>query len=488
MTRISEGTTFKRCGCADPATGKRLGAACPKLKRRNGSWNPGHGSWAYQIELPPASPGKRRQARRTGLASHEAAAAALERIRALLELAEDDYTRTQIADLIQRIHRTRAPLPQVEEVRARLLGGAVTDEVPTVGEWLHSWVASADIAASTRRSYRQHIRTHLEPHLGPIPLDKLRLVHIQACFDALEERNAHIRACRASDDEKTRASVRGQRIASPATQHRIRATLRRALNVAISRPDLPITLNPAAHLVLPSCPRQRPLVWTRERVQRWRRSGEVPGPVMVWTPEQTRTFLERARRDRLYALFHLIAFKGLRRGEAVGLPWSNTRLEDQAIDIRTQIVQLGWETTESTPKSEAGQRTITLDAETTRVLKRWRRRQNRERLAAGPYYCDTGLAFTHPDGSALHPAQVTLLFQRLQQEADLPPVRLHDLRHGAASLSLAAGVDVKIVSAELGHATTTFTQDVYQSVFPQVARQAAEATADLITGRSAHQA
>jgi integrase len=62
----------------------------------------------------------------------------------------------------------------------------------------------------------------------------------------------------------------------------------------------------------------------------------------------------------------------------------------------------------------------------------------------------------------------------------LPPIGLYGLRHGAASLSLAAGVDVKVVSAELGHATTHFTQDTYQSVFPEVARAAAEATAALV--------
>ncbi|MDT0300838.1 tyrosine-type recombinase/integrase [Streptomonospora wellingtoniae] len=281
-----------------------------------------------------------------------------------------------------------------------------------------------------------------------------------------------------------RTSVRGMRVAGTASKHRFKATLRRALNVAISRPDLPITTNPAAHLALPSSRRPRPMVWTAERVKQWRRTGEVPSAVMVWTPEQTRTFLDRAKRDRLYALFHLIAFKGPRRGEAVGLPWSNTRLDEHAVDIRTQIVQLGWGTVTTTPKSDAGERTITLDAETVRVLREWRRCQKRERLAAGPHWQESGLVFTHPDGSALHPAQVTLLFQQLAQEAQLPPVRLHDLRHGAASMSLAAGVDIKVVSAELGHATTGFTQDTYQSVFPQVARQAAEATANLISGKT----
>jgi integrase len=176
--------------------------------------------------------------------------------------------------------------------------------------------------------------------------------------------------------------------------------------------------------------------------------------------------------------------KGLRRGEAVGLPWPQTRLGDRAIDVRFQSVQLGWEVITSAPKSLAGQRTITLDAGTAQVLRAWRTKQNAERLAAGEDWCDTGLVFTHADGSALHPAWVTDLFHRIAAEAGLPPIGLHGLRHGAASLSLAAGVDVKVVSAELGHATTHFTQDTYQSVFPEVARAAAEATAALVPLRT----
>ncbi|MFB9803875.1 tyrosine-type recombinase/integrase, partial [Streptomonospora salina] len=466
MATTREGTTFKRCGCTDPATGKRLGAACPRLKRANGTWSPTHGHWSYQIELPPTREGKRRQARRTGLATRDEASEALAHIRGLLDLAgEDDYTETRIADLVQQALRQRRELPGTEDVRRRLLGGAdPSAEAPTVGEWLTEWVNTHAMAESTRRSYRGHITNHLAPHLGPIRLDRLRVVHVQACFDAIEERNAHIRACRDSRDEKARASVRGVRVVSASTQHRIRATLRSALNDALTRPDIPLQINPACHVNLPTAHRPRPRVWTRARLDHWRRTGEVPSPVMVWTPEQTRAFLDRARRDRLYALFHLIAHRGLRRGEAVGLPWAETSLEDQAVDIRIQMIQLGWDTLTSVPKSRAGERSVTLDEATTRVLQEWRTRQNKERLAAGPDWNESGLVFTHPDGTGLRPSWVSEEFARIAARAGLPPIRLHDLRHGAASLSLAAGVDVKVVSAELGHSTTAFTQDTYQSV------------------------
>jgi integrase len=478
----TEGSTFKRCGCRS-ADNKPLGAACPRLKRRNGTWSPSHGAWGYQVELPRTAEGRRRQARRTGLATQQEALEGADHVKDLLALAEDDEgSAVRIADAVQAALKARAPLPSLEEARRRFGAGVQTREVvPTVAAWLEEWLAAkVDLAAGTRRSYLGHVTNHLVPVIGHIRLDRLRVGHVQAVFDAIEERNDHIRRCRDSDDSEVRASVRGMRLISVATRHRIRATLRSALNEAISRPDLPIQVNAASHVKLPSCPRVRPVVWTPDRVQQYRATGEVPSAVMVWTPEQTAVFLRRARRDRLYAMFHLIAMKGLRRGEAVGLPWAQTRLGDRAIDVRFQSAQLGWEVVTSAPKSLAGQRTITLDAGTAQVLRVWRTKQNAERLAAGQDWCDTGLVFTHADGSALHPAWVTDLFHRIAAEAGLPPIGLHGLRHGAASLSLAAGVDVKVVSAELGHATTHFTQDTYQSVFPEVARAAAEATAALV--------
>jgi site-specific recombinase XerD len=82
--------------------------------------------------------------------------------------------------------------------------------------------------------------------------------------------------------------------------------------------------------------------------------------------------------------------------------------------------------------------------------------------------------FTEPDGRALHPSDVTDLFQFLAAQAGLPPIRLHDLRHGAATLALAAGVDMKVVQEMLRHSSITVTSDTYTSVLTEVACDAAE--------------
>jgi integrase len=133
--------------------------------------------------------------------------------------------------------------------------------------------------------------------------------------------------------------------------------------------------------------------------------------------------------------------------------------------VHWQITQLGWETIQGKPKTEASDRVIALDTDTVAVLRAHRRAQAAERLAAGEAWVDSGFVFTDEIGQPLHPQHVSDHFYRLAYETGLPPVRLHDLRHGAASLMLAAGVDLKVVQETLGHVSSTFTRDTYTSVY-----------------------
>lgn len=201
---------------------------------------------------------------------------------------------------------------------------------------------------------------------------------------------------------------------------------------------------------------------------------------MVWGPAQTGVFLERAALHRLYAAFHLIALTGLRRGEACGARWVDLELNARQLAIRTQLIQLGWKVEEGEPKTEASDAHVALDAGTVKVLNAHRRQQCEDKIAWGEAWVDSGKIFTRENGAALHPATLTKEFERLAFEAGLPPIRLHDLRHGAATLALAAGVDMKVISAMLRHSSMTITSDTYTSVLPDVAREAAEAVAAMV--------
>jgi integrase len=276
---------------------------------------------------------------------------------------------------------------------------------------------------------------------------------------------------------EARAKQGVARALSDARIRRVHATLMSGLSSAVRRKYL--THNPARHIELASGRRPQAVVWSDERVDAWRSTGWKP-PVAVWTAEQVGAFLDAASGDRLYPIFHLIAYRGLRRGEAVGLRWEDLHLDAKYLRVAQQIVQLGWATEIDTPKTASGARTVSLDERTIAVLRSWRATQDLEAAAWGDAWSRTGLVFTREDGNALHPDLVTDGFQRVYRKAKLPPIRLHDLRHTAASLALQAGVPMKVVSEQLGHSSLAITADTYTSVVPAVAQAAAEAVANLV--------
>lgn len=486
VAAMSKGTTYKRCSCRDTTTGKALGQACPKLRRPSGGWNPSHGIWQYQIDLPARADGSRRILRRGGFATGTDAETALQRIRDALAAADTDpATLARAADMVEAAFQKKEAIPTPDQVRRYLKLDVSPDGIPTVGAWLTEWLAGRkSVKKNTLRAYEIHIRLYLIPVLGDIRLDRLRRIHVQEVFTAIDERNDRVVALRASRDPRNRETVKGLKTVGAASMHRIRATLRAALNAAIR--DGLTTDNPAKHVELPAAKRPKALVWTSERVHQYDRTGIVPSPVMVWTPEHTGAFLDHAEAadDRLYPLYHLVAMTGLRRGEACGLHWADVDLDRKTITVRWQITQLGWATELEHPKTDASEDHVSLDADTVEVLRQHRIRQWRERTTAGDKWAETGLVFTTPTGGQLHPADVTDHFKFLGWQAGLPPIRLHDLRHGAAALGLAAGVDMKTISERLRHSSITVTADVYGSILPELAQAAADKTAAIVPRRN----
>jgi len=383
--------------------------------------SPGHGSWYFSADLPSTA-GQRRRVRRGGFATQAAAAVALEALGAPAVGAEPGLS---------------------------------------TGEWLVRWLASrVSLRASTARSYAAHIRGYLIPYLGSTPLTALSAGDVQAMFTAVIRDEAAL-----------------GRPVSAATLHRIHATLRAALNGAV-RAGL-IGANPGRWPELPRAARPRPQVWTPVLTERWQAEGWRP-EVGVWTAAQTAQFLRQVRGHRLYALFHLIALRGLRRGETAGLRWSDLDLDAGTLTVTGQLQQLGGRLVAGPPKSDAGRRAIALDKTTIVALREHQAQQQTERNAAGTRWTQTGYVFTNRTGKPVAPDRMTRLFAKLVAASGLPPVTLHGLRHGAATLALAAGADLKVVQDQLGHSTVILTADTYTSVLPETARAAAEHTAALL--------
>ncbi|MEU4476466.1 tyrosine-type recombinase/integrase [Micromonospora sp. NPDC023966] len=457
----------------------------PKL-RRGGGWNPHHGNWGYQLELPPDATGKRRQLRRSGFGSRDAAVAERDHARALLDLAGRDKTLTrQVADLLHSCKRGE-PLPERDAVARRIRAGVPANVATTVGDYLTGWITSRTrLSPATLRSYQDHIRMYWIPNIGGIPLQDLTATHIQAVFTLIDTRNNEITAARVSTDPAVRDSAKGARTVGPASQQRILATLRAALNDAIRKHRRLLDHNPAEHVDLPSGASPKPRLWTDTAVNRWRKSGARPSPVMVWTPAHAGAFLDYAETHDivLYALLLLATHRGLRRAELCGLRDYDVDLDAAAITITEQRTSVGYKPITKPVKSRAGERVIPLADDTVTVLRAYRARRNGWKLVSGSDWPDTRLFFVRPDGKPWHPETISQRFDNLVAASGLPPVRFHDLRHIAATLMLAASASIKEIQDTLGHASYTMTADVYTSVLEELKRTTAEATTKLIPRR-----
>jgi len=200
----------------------------------------------------------------------------------------------------------------------------------------------------------------------------------------------------------------------------------------------------------------------------------------VWTPDQLGAFLEHVRADRLYALWLLVATTGMRRGELAGLRWVDINFANARVSPQRPRVVVDHAVEVSEPKTAKGWRALALDPATLAVLREHQTRQAEEKAVIGAGYRHSGLVFTWPDGSPIHPDLMTRWFEQHSRAAGLPRIRLHDVRHSYASAALAAGVPAKVISERLGHATVGFTLDTYSHVLPGLDAAAAQAVAQLI--------
>lgn len=313
----------------------------------------------------------------------------------------------------------------------------------TVREFLEDWLTAVtpSLRSSTAASYEQTLGGWVIPRIGKLRLSSLTPARLSALYGELLKSGR-------------RDGTGGLSARSVAYAHRI---LTHALKDAVSWGLLP--RNPAEHVDPP-------------RVAR--------AEMRVWSQQDVRRFLAHVADDRLNALWALLLGTGLRRGEALGLRWDDVDLERRRIAVLRARSVVGYEVHVSEPKTARGRRSVSIDPVTTAAFAAYRKRQLEERLAWGPAWHDTGYVFTSEDGNPLHPQHVSVVFKRLVEEAGLPKIRLHDLRHTAATLALMAGIHPKVVSERLGHASIGITLDTYSHVGENLQDEAAAKVANLI--------
>lgn len=202
----------------------------------------------------------------------------------------------------------------------------------------------------------------------------------------------------------------------------------------------------------------------------------------AWSTKEARQFLQSVRNDRVAFAWSLLLARGLRRGELCGLRWEDIDFDAKVLRIsRTRVVVNG-SAIDSVPKTKSGRRSVPLDSSLVAILRSHKARQATEKLTAGGANEDDGYLLADELGCPYHPDTISEWFSQKAKASGLPRIRLHDCRHTAASLMLAAGVPVKVVSEMLGHASPTITLAVYAHVIPGMAEEAGAALSASLLG------
>ena len=329
----------------------------------------------------------------------------------------------------------------LDEIRA---GTYVEPSRETVGEYLTAWLerAQPNLRQTTWDGYRKSVAL-LIPGLGSTTLQQLQPVQLEACYAELAISGGRW----------------GQGLA-PKTIANAHSVLRRALGDA---ERLGMVSRHVARQARPP------------RVDR----VEMP----TWTAEQLGKFLASVDDHRLRATFVLLATTGMRRGEVLGLRWSDVDLDAGHLSVKQTITASNHEVVIGPTKTARSRRRIELDPATVEALRRHRKDQVEERLMAGEEWVDNDLVFCRTDGTPVHPDGFSNTFTNRQAKVDVPQLRgPHDLRHTWATLALKAGVHPKVVSDRLGHSTISITLDIYSHVSPSLDADAASTVAAQIFG------
>jgi integrase len=327
-------------------------------------------------------------------------------------------------------------------------GQLLTTRTPTVAQFLEDWfLLNRDgWRPSTRRGYRGAIDRFLVPAFGPMRLEHLSPLGVQRWL----------------------------------TEHKAAHGARR--RIALAHAVLRSALGEAHRLQLVGSNAAVPVKVPKSATR----------PITPLTVEQAGAFLQVAEGHRLSALFSVALACGLRLGEATGLKWDDVNLETGDLRIRQQLQAVDKHLVLQELKTEKSRRTLVLPDVCIKGLRAHRTRQLEERLKAGTRWVDTGLVFTtyrtckegkglrQKVGAGLHPRNVTRVLDRLLELAKLPHVRFHDLRHSAASLLIAEGVELVQVSQLLGHSELRVTADLYGHLQKQTAARAARLMDTLI--------
>lgn len=330
-----------------------------------------------------------------------------------------------------------------EALMAKLLselntGSYIEPSKLTMTEYLRDWMNSyvrPNLSPTTVDSYNVNVEKHLIPYVGHILLQQLKPLHVQNLYS----------------DLLSNGRTDGTGGLSAKSVLYIHRNLHESLEHAVKMQL--VSRNVAALVTLPKAKKYH---------------------AQVYTPEELNHLLKVAQGTDMELPIYLAASLGLRRGEILGLLWSNVNIIDKKITISNNLVPTSNGNINKAPKSVSSSRTIELPDGLIPILKRHSALQARNRLKLGSGYHTGNYVYCQTDGSPYCPGYLSRKFNAFLKKHKLKQIRLHDLRHSHATLMLACGVPAKVASERLGHSNIAVTLDLYSHVLDSMQKDAAQ--------------
>lgn len=309
----------------------------------------------------------------------------------------------------------------------------------TVEQWMDEWfenVCKIKVRPSSHQTYRGYIDHHVAPNIGNIPLEKLSTMDLQKLYRKLMNKGRV---------ERIEAEHQPKGL-SAKTVRNINQVISSAMDLAVAQKI--IMTNPTNACELP----------------------KVEHKEMQTVPaEQLGAFLEEAKRSGVYEMYYIELATGLRRGELLGLKWTDIDWKNGIIKVRRQVARVDGQIVEAPLKTKNSYRAVSISPQAVEVLQEQKRKTN-----------DT-YVFPSPNGGPISPDSVNNMLKRVLERAGIPKVRFHDLRHTFATIALQNGVDIKTVSGMLGHFSAGFTLDTYAHVTTSAQKEAAQTMGNVLS-------
>ncbi len=325
----------------------------------------------------------------------------------------------------------------------------------TLGEWLDTWLnitIKESVKNTTWLSYKGIIEKHIIPEIGGYKLLQLQTANLQKLY------NDKLNGGRVDKRKVGGKMVNKDGGLSPKTIRYMHTIIHSALKQAVNEKVMQV--NAADHVKLPKNPKKE---------------------MKTLAVKDISTFLDAAKTSRYYSAFLLDLYTGLRRGELLGIRWKDCDLKNGKITVVQQLVYEGGKHVIRELKTERSQnRVISIPEEMVQELKDYKKRQAEERKSLGLSEIYDGLVFTSETGTFVQTRNFDRCFKAILKKAKLEEIRIHDLRHTFALLSLQAGADIKTLQNDLGHESIQTTLDKYGHVNDEMKRDAANKRSQLL--------